>query len=232
MDSGRFAFALICVIVLTDYIPLVMSIHSVKRAQSHLTWDKSRSPVLHVASGDQITFHCLDASNGQIDSSSTSATLSTLQFSLLDQVNGPVYVHDAQPGDTLQVDVLSIETADWGWSACIKGFGLLADEFTTPALKIWKLHKNENPSIGEGYGYAWFDEAKGIKIPLRPFAGVMGVASDEPGEHPTIPPYKTGGNIDTRHLVVGSTLYLPIKVEGALFSMGVSTLLTLTDWHH
>ena len=73
-----------------------------------------------------------------------------------------------------------------------------------------------------GYGYAWFDEEKGIKVPLRPFAGEMGVAPGKDGAHSTIPPYATGGNVDTRHLSAGSTLFLPVEVEGALFSIGVS----------
>jgi len=121
-------------------------------------------------------------------------------------------VEGATPGDTLQVDVLSVDTADWGWTGLIPGFGLLHDEFPEPALKIWKLDKEK--------GFAWFDEKKGIKIPLRPFAGEMGVAPGKNGAFSTIPPYKTGGNIDTKHLSVGSTLYLPIEVAGGLFSIG------------
>lgn len=70
--------------------------------------------------------------------------------------------------------------------------------------------------------FAWFDKIKGIKVPLRPFAGEMGVAPGVPGPHSTIPPYRTGGNIDTKHMVKGTTLYLPVECEGALFSIGVS----------
>ncbi len=71
------------------------------------------------------------------------------------------------------MDVISIETAEWGWTGLIPGFGLLNDEFPEPALKIWALDK-------EG-GFAWFDQARGIKIPLNPFAGEMGVASWQDG---------------------------------------------------
>jgi len=159
-----------------------------------------------------VAFSCLDASNGQITKDSTLSAISSLVFSQLDQVNGPVYVQGASPGDTLQVDVLSVETADWGWTGIIPGFGLLCDEFTEPALKIWKLNK-EN-------GFAWFDEDRGIKIPLRPFAGEMGVAPGKNGAFSTIPPYNTGGNLDTKQLCAGSTLFLPIEAEGALFSIG------------
>ncbi|CCM05238.1 uncharacterized protein FIBRA_07448 [Fibroporia radiculosa] len=196
-----------------------MSIHAVKREQSHLAWDHSIPPVLRVQSGDTVTFDCLDASNGQITAESDISAIASLAFGQLDQVNGPVYVSDAQPGDTLQVEVLRVEPASWGWTASIPGFGLLADEFPVPQLKIWSLHHDEDTASGI-YGFAWFDEARGIKIPLRPFAGEMGVAQAAKGPFSTIPPYKTGGNIDTRYMSAGSTLYLPIEVEGALFSVG------------
>ncbi|KAJ4465075.1 hypothetical protein J3R30DRAFT_3665559 [Lentinula aciculospora] len=189
-----------------------MSIHSVARNQSHLVWDNSIQPILRIKSGDTVKFDCLDASNGQITPEVTVESVASLVFSNLDQVNGPIFVEDAQPGDTLKVEVLSMKTADWGWSACIPGFGLLSDEFLEPALKIWKLNTKE--------GYAYFNEEKGIKIPLNPFAGEMGVAQKEKGPFSTIPPYNTGGNIDTKHVTAGATLYLPVEVEGALFSMG------------
>ncbi|KAF5375978.1 hypothetical protein D9757_008863 [Collybiopsis confluens] len=177
-----------------------------------LIWNNSIQPILRIKSGETVTFDCLDASNGQITPSATAATISSLSFSSLDQVNGPIYVEGAFPGDTLKVEVLSIETADWGWTACIPGFGLLSDEYPEPALKIWKLDK-------QGC-FAYFDESKRIKIPLKPFAGEMGVARGEKGAFSTIPPYNTGGNIDTKHVTAGATLYLPIEVEGALFSVG------------
>ncbi|TDL18203.1 Acetamidase/Formamidase [Rickenella mellea] len=189
-----------------------MSIHSVKRIQSHLAWDNSIPPAIRIKSGESVSFDCLDASNGQITAISTTSAISSLIFAQLDQVNGPVYIERAEPGDTLQVEVLDIETADWGWTALIPGFGLLADEFTEQALKVWSLDK-------AGW-YAWFDAAKTIRIPLRPFAGEMGVAPGKTGAFSTIPPYNTGGNIDTKHLTVGSTLFLPIEVPGALFSIG------------
>jgi len=196
----------------------IMSIHAVKRAQCHLAWDHSIAPVIRITSGDTVTFDCLDASNGQITPTTVAASLKTADVNTMDQVNGPVYVEGAQPGDTLQIDVLELEPAEWGWTGILPGFGLLADEFPEPSLKIWKLERHDG---GNGdYGFAWFDKNKGIKIPLRPFTGEMGVAPGEKGAFSTIPPYITGGNIDTKHVTVGTTLYLPIQVEGALFSTG------------
>lgn len=143
--------------------------------------------MLTINSGDTVSFDCLDASNGQITPSSTSASIASLVFTQLDQVNGPVYVAGAAPGDTLQIDVLSVEPADWGWTGLIPGFGLLADEFKEPALKLWKIDR------GEGVAW-WFDGGKkrNIGIPVRPFAGEMGVAPGEIGAFSTIPPYNTG----------------------------------------
>lgn len=188
-----------------------MSIHSVRRECANLAWDNSIPPALHVKSGDEITFDCADASNGQLTADSTVATLEKLTLAGFNPVNGPVFVDGAQPGDTLQVDVLRIENPEWGWTGLFPGFGLLADEFPEPALKIWKLEQE---------GFAWFDEKKGIKVPLRPFAGEMGVAQKKKGAFSVVPPYHTGGNIDTKHITVGSTLFLPVEVEGALFSIG------------
>ena len=179
----------------------------VGRDQWHLAWDKSISPVLTVGSGDEVTFDTLDASNGQVTGSSTTADLATLAFDQVDQVAGPIYVDGAMPGDTLQVELLSFEPADWGWTANIPGFGLLADDFPDAYLRITRL--------ADGVG----ELLPGVRIPLAPFCGELGVAPDgEPRS--TIPPDVTGGNMDTRHLTAGSTLWLPVQVPGALFSLG------------
>ena len=179
----------------------------VGRDQWHLAWDRSIPPVLTVGSGDVVTFDALDASNGQLTATSTTADLSTLAFDQVDQVAGPIFVDGAQPGDTLQVELLSFEPADWGWTANIPGFGLLADEFPDAHLRITRL--------ADGAG----ELLPGIRIPLAPFCGELGVApSGEPRS--TIPPDVTGGNMDTRHLTAGATLWLPVQVPGALFSLG------------
>ena len=148
-----------------------------------------------------------------------------MKLELCDQVNGPVYVEGATPGDTLQIDVLDVRTADWGWTALIPGFGLLANEFPEPAIKIWDLTENPAAVTGLNSGRegwcTYLNKEKKIRVPVRPFAGEMGVARGERGAWSTIPPYVTGGNLDTKHLTAGATLYLPVEVEGALFSIGV-----------
>lgn len=184
--------------------------YHIHRHQYHLAWDNRIAPVLRVASGSVFTVDCLDASNGQVTPSSTVADIAKFDMSLLDQVNGPVYVENALPGDVLEVEVLDISTAEWGWTAIIPNFGLLADEFPDPQLKIWHI---DNVT-----GVCRFNDD--ISIPVRPFCGELGVARGQDGAFSTIPPYRTGGNLDTRHVTRGARLYLPVECEGALFSCG------------
>lgn len=184
--------------------------HHIHRGQSHLTWNKDEPPKLSVCSGDVVTFDCVDGGNGQITAESTVHDLTTFDTSKADPVFGPVYVHGAEPGDALEVEVIDLHTANWGWTAIIPDFGLLADEFTEPHLKIWKLPAEDR--------VAWFNDD--IRIPRRPFMGTMGIAPREQGSFSTIPPTDTGGNIDCRHITKGTKLLLPVRTPGALFSCG------------
>ncbi len=183
----------------------------IHRHQWHLAWDHSIPPIATIQSGEVVSFDLLDASCGQIVHDSTVEAIRTLDFSQVDQVNGPIYVEGAVPGDTLEVEFLDLQPADWGWTAIIPGFGLLADEFAEPALKIWHL---------DGGADGWAEFAPGIRVPLAPFCGEIGLAPGKPGALSTIPPYRHGGNMDTKHLTKGAHLYLPVEAEGALYSMG------------
>ena len=184
------------------------SIH-VRREQNHLAWDPAIDPVASVGSGDVVEFDCLDASNGQLTADSTTDDIATLDFASVDQVTGPVEVEGADPGDTLQVDLLEFEPADWGWTASIPGFGLLADDFPDGFYKVTRY----DPA-GDRAEF-W----PGVRVPLAPFCGEVGVAPAT-GPLSTIPPDLHGGNMDTRHLAAGSTLYLPVFHAGARISMG------------
>ncbi len=125
-------------------------------------------------------------------------------------LTGPVYVEGAQPGDILAVTLHQIEIGDWGWVAVSPGFGLLADEFTEPYLKTYKLGKDIKA----------LNFTDKISIPLKPFPGVMGVAPNTDSLLSTIPPRANGGNMDNPYLTEGTTVYFPVFVEGALFSIG------------
>jgi acetamidase/formamidase len=186
----------------------VPTIH-VAREQFHLAWDPAIPPLQTVPSGSTVDFDCLDASGGQLNAQSTVADLAILDFARVDQVNGPIAVEGAEPGDTLQVDLLEFEPDGWGWTASIPGFGLLADDFPDPAYKV-------TPVPGSS---GWTEFWPGVRVPLAPFCGEIGVAPVT-GPRSTIPPDTHGGNMDTRHLVAGSTLFLPVFVPGANLSMG------------
>jgi acetamidase/formamidase len=136
--------------------------------------------------------------------------VATLDFTHVNPVSGPVFVKGARPGDVLEVEIVSFRPRDWGWTAIIPGFGLLADQFPEPWLKISQVDEERGR-------VAWSD---GLSLPYRPFPGTIGVAPAEPGEHSIVPPSRWGGNMDVRHLGMGVRLLLPVGVEGALFSVG------------
>ncbi|EGX93341.1 acetamidase/formamidase [Cordyceps militaris CM01] len=179
----------------------------------HFKWSRKLTPALTVASGAEVTFDLRDGGNNQITPENQATILDHLDFATMDPGFGPVAVEGAEPGDVLRVDVLALQPAAYGWTAILADFGLLSDDFPTPSLKIWDLRH-----AADGGGYAEFKP--GIRIPVRPFLGVMGLApaTDEP--LPTIPPYDWGGNMDCKHLTQGSSLFLPVQTAGALFSCG------------
>ena len=178
--------------------------------QTHNRFSRRIPPVLRVPTGAIVEMHTEEATGGQLSASSDLASLETLDFDLIHALTGPVYVEGAEPGDVLAVTLHSFEVGDWGWAAVISGFGFLADEFTGPYLKIFELEP--------GATSATFSE--GVSVPLAPFAGVLGVAPDTDSLLTTIPPRANGGNMDNRHMTAGTTVYLPVFVEGALFSIG------------
>jgi acetamidase/formamidase len=174
----------------------------------HYAWDNALEPALTVASGDTVQLHVRDASDEQITADSTHEDVLRLDFEHVNPVCGPVFVEGAKPGDVLQVDLVELARPEWGWTAIIPGFGLLADEFPDPWLRISRVEGDR----------VRFSDA--VTLPFRPFPGTLGVALPEPGAHSIVPPSRFGGNLDTKHLNPGATLYLPVGVEGALFSLG------------
>ncbi|KGB82671.1 acetamidase [Rhodovulum sp. NI22] len=177
----------------------------------HFGWDRSIPPVATVAPGSSLHFECLDSSGGQLTKDSTVADIGALSFDKINPVTGPIHVDGAEPGDILKVQIDGFEPSGFGWTANIPGFGLLADQFEDPALNIWSYDADTMaPAL-------YCDIAK---VPLKPFAGTIGVAPAEPGLHSVVPPRRVGGNLDIRDLAAGTTLYLPVEVAGALFSVG------------
>ncbi|BAS26385.1 acetamidase/formamidase family protein [Limnochorda pilosa] len=174
----------------------------------HFGWDNSLAPALTVAPGEEVEFEVVDASGGQLSQGSGTEDVGRLDFGRVNPVTGPVYVEGAEPGDSLVVEILGLEGSGWGWSAIIPGFGLLAEDFPDPFLHISHYEGNH------------VDVTPEVRLPLRPFPGTIGAAPAEPGLHPVVPPREVGGNMDIRDLVAGTRLYLPVRVPGALFSVG------------
>ncbi|MFO1060132.1 MAG: acetamidase/formamidase family protein [Dongiaceae bacterium] len=185
--------------------------HTIHNHDQHLSWDNSRKPAITIAPGDTVEFKDIDATCGQLTAKSTVDAIPTLDFARINPIAGPVYVDGAEPGDTLKVTLLGFESSGWAWTAIVPGFGLLAEDFPEASLHIWSYDKSfKSPAA---YGSM-------AKVPLKPFCGTTGVAPAEPGAHSTIPPYASGGNMDIRDLTVGVDLYLPVRVKGALYSIG------------
>ena len=173
-------------------------------------WNRDLDPVLSVESGDVVAFECRDAANGHFDAGSTVADLEAMSFEG-HPLTGPVRVAGAEPGDVLAVEFLDFQHEGFGVSyfyPSAAGKGLLPEEFDEPGLHVWNL----DGDVGEF--------VDGIEVPLAPFPGIAGVAPAAPGDHSTTPPRRVGGNLDVKHLTAGSTLYLPVEVAGALFSVG------------
>jgi acetamidase/formamidase len=186
------------------------SIHDLRRDAYEYAWDNSVEPALEIESGEAVLLHVRDASDEQIDRSSGVEAVLALDFSHVNPVSGPLYVKGAEPGDTLAVDLLELRPQTWGWTAIIPGFGLLADEYPEPWLRISEVDAE----------HARIRFSDQVTLPYRPFPGTLGVAPPEPGSHSIVPPSRFGGNMDTKHLNPGVTLYLPVGVRGALFSLG------------
>ena len=158
------------------------SIHDLRGDAFNYVWDNSIEPALELDAGDVVELHVRDASDEQIHAGSGVEDVEKLDFSHVNPVSGPLFVKGARPGDVLVVELLEFKPREWGWTAIIPEFGLLADEYPDPWLRISMLDA--------AAGLVRF--AEGIALPYRPFPGTIGVAPAEPGEHSTVPPSRWG----------------------------------------
>jgi acetamidase/formamidase len=146
------------------------SLHDVGADAFNYVWDQAIEPVAEVQSGDAVLLHARDASDEQIRRDSDAADIARIDFSHVNPVSGPVFVKDARPGDALAVELIELRPSSWGWTAIIPGFGLLADEFPDPWLRISEIEPDR--------AIVRFSER--ISLPLNPFPGTIGVAPAEP----------------------------------------------------
>src|SRR2546430_11966310 len=187
-------------------------------------YDAAAPPVLRIHSGDTVEFHTL-ITNSPTGLEKAGLPPEQVEQSLRDIykevtnkgpgghiLNGPVYIEEAEPGDTLEVHIQKIDLAiDYAYNAFGPNRGFLPEDFPYRKTKIIPLDRERM--------MARF--APGIEIPLHPFFGSMGVAPPESyGRIDSAPPGVHAGNMDNKELVAGSTLYLPVHVRGALFEVG------------
>ena len=214
--------------------------------KGHNRWHPDIPPVVEVAPGEELVMQTRHALDGQVWPGCTADVLNNLDLGLIHPLTGPVYVQGAEPGDMLEVNVLNIEPASWGFTTIIPGFGFLRDVFLEPHIVHWDIRD----------GYAESADLPGVRVPGAPFMGTIGVAPSRemrreielreaellsrggavlgpdphgavPATEPlaseglrTIPPREHGGNLDIKQLTAGTRLLLPVFTEGALFSAG------------
>lgn len=177
-----------------------------KVSREHVIFEmnKENDPVLSVDSGTDVVFETQDCFSGEVQSEAD--TVSNIDFAKVNPATGPLYVNDAEVGDTLKVTIKRITIDDKGSVLTAPGLGLLADGI-----------EKEETAMAEVT-----DEAtlyKGHEIPLRKMVGVIGTAPKAEGVN-TGTPGDHGGNLDTTLLGEGASLYLPVNTKGALLAMG------------
>lgn len=210
-----------------------MARHTIKLGAStlHGYFSRELAPVLTIDSGDTVCCQTLDAGWGALHQADAFAPPAA--FAPRDAVRhfghaltGPIAVRGARPGMALEVRFRSISPGTWGWSAgpglpsqldgrlgLAGGAGGPPAVITVPSgdhVTLWALDAERHLAQAQN----------GLTLATRPFLGVVGMPADEPGIQTTFPPRFCGGNLDCKELVEGSTLYLPVAVEGGLLSLG------------
>jgi len=183
-----------------------------QRGTLHGHFSRELEPVLTVESGDAVAFSCLNA--GWWDASRQRFEPRDPELDAGHALVGPIEVRGAQAGQTLAVGIEEVRIGSWGitdaggWSTPLNERLGVADGETF--VLDWEL--DADAALGR--------DQEGRTVTLAPFLGVIGMPPDEPGTHATAPPRPCGGNIDCKELVAGTTLFLPIEVDGALVSAG------------
>ena len=186
-----------------------MAFYELDRHKIHFKWNNQLPPAITVNPGDEVECWTQEVTNGQVTHGSAASVLTEIDFDNIYPLAGPICVNGAEPGDALEVEILSLKPDGWGWTGILPGLGLLSEDFKDPYIRHWDLSDGRTTRLRDD-----------IVIPLQPFCGTMGVAPAEPGEHFVLPPGDFGGNMDIRHLNEGTRLLLPVQVEEAMFSAG------------
>src|ERR1700751_5153110 len=198
-----------------------MAMHRVEPAPQDTVnvFSAADEPVVTVESGDTVVVRTLDAA-GYLERHEFPGDIGKPKMFAGDSrghcLSRPIAVRGAAPGDMLKVDIVSLSPGTWGWTSSPGAPGSpvaarLGLPVTDHAYLLWEIDAKAGTATATGK----------YTRPVAPFLGVTGTAPAAPGEHSTIPPRaESGGNIDCKELVAGSTLYLPVNVDGALLYFG------------
>ena len=175
----------------------------------HGHFSRDLPPALMIDSGDTVVFRTLDAGWSVAPRTSARWDDHPPKFEPRDPaldsghaLCGPVAIRGAKPGMTLEVQIKDIVPGIWGWTT--------AGGWPPEAVHLWAMDAGRQTATNQ----------HGHTVRLRPFMGVMGMPPNEPGVLSTGPPRATGGNLDCKELIAGTRLFLPIALEGGLFSVG------------
>jgi len=181
------------------------------------------APVMRVRPGSVLELWSEDCFAGRVRSKDDLVSV-VCQFPFLNPQTGPFYVEGAEPGDTLAVHFVSIEPSrDWAASTTVPLFGALTSTHLTPTLQdplpervwMWMLDRGARTCR-----FSALDGDFTVDLPLDPMHGTVGVAPANLEALSALTPAAHGGNMDTPEMRVGTTCYLGVNVQGALFSLG------------
>ena len=180
-------------------------------------------PVMRVQSGEILDLYTEDAFAGHIRSSEDLPSRSIV-YPFINPQTGPFYVEGAAPGDTLAIHLIDVQPArDWAVSTTVPLFGALTSTKFTPTLQPALPERTWVYGVDRVAGevtYRALDSDYEVRLPLEPFLGTIGVAPEAGEARNVLVPEAFGGNMDTPEARAGTTLYLGVNAEGALFSIG------------
>ena len=228
---------------------LPSAIHALRATPATVHWghfDASLAPVLRVRSGDLVQAEAITHHAGDDPDLMFDASIEALFQGIPPEerspgphiMTGPIHVVDARPGDMLEVHYLTMTPRCYYGSNLAANWGYLYREFgSKDRVTIYRIDADANTAEAlYAYDYPGKYEVpgtitrcpacdrrtalQGVRIPVRPHLGTAGVAPDVRGRISTVPPGRHGGNIDNWRIGAGATMYYPVQVEGALFSIG------------
>ena len=180
-------------------------------------------PVMRVQPGEVLDLYTEDAFGGRIRTSEDLPSRSIV-YPFINPQTGPFYVEGAAPGDTLAIHLIDVQPArDWAVSTTVPLFGALTSTKFTPTLQPALPERTWVYAVDRAAGdvtYRALDSDYEVRLPLQPFLGTIGVAPEAGEARNVLVPEAFGGNMDTPEARAGTTIYLGVNVEGALFSIG------------